>query len=266
MGKRNRNMKVDRVILASNNNPTYYHFWNPLSKVYNEKFGINPTLLWVGEESEIESLGLSNEYGDIITVQAHPDYHIPWQTTWGMFWVTQFYPDDTCLIIGIDQVPLSNLFLNMVSPFSDDSYAMLIADAYRPNHWSIEGSASPSSYHIAKGSTFQKIYNFDSDFKSEMTKVHDSGIKGFWEDTAGRWGIDETYSSAKLRATDVPIHSLDNFTLLCERRIECERHKETPYNLDLLRSGWYSESHLCRPFTNHVEYITNLFNNIPSCL
>jgi hypothetical protein len=259
-------MKVNRVILSSNNNPTYYHFWNPLSKVYVEKFGISPTLVFAGTEDELKELNLSTEYGEIIIQEAHKDYHIPWQTTWMLFWATQFYPEDTCLIIGIDQVPLSDMFLKMVEPFSEDSYCMLIADAYRPHHWSKEGSASPSSYHIAKGKTFDYVYQFDSDWMKEADKVHKSGIKGFWEDTEGRWGIDETYSSSKLRQSNVLVHSLDNFGLLCERRIECERHKETPYDLEKLKQGWYSESHLCRPFTNHVEYITNLFNTIPKCI
>jgi len=258
-------MKIDRVILSTNNNPTYYHFWNPLSKVYVEKFGIQPTLVFAGTQDELNELNLSTEYGEIIVQPTHPDYHIPWQTTWMLFWATQFYPSETCLIIGIDQVPLSGMFIkDMIKDINENSYAMLIADAYRPNHWT--STSSPSSYHIAKGSTFDKVHNFECDWLTEATKVHSSGIKGFWEDTEGRWGIDESYSCHNLRnAKEVNIVSLNNFTLLCERRIECERHKETPYDINKLQQGWYSESHLCRPFTNHVNYITNLFNSIPEC-
>ena len=43
-------MKIDRVLLASNNNKLYYEFWNHASKVYHEKFGLKPTLIWVGTE------------------------------------------------------------------------------------------------------------------------------------------------------------------------------------------------------------------------
>ena len=259
-------MKINRVILSSNANPTYADFWNPLSKVYAEKFGISPTLVWMGTEVEAKEFNISDEYGEVIYQPFHPDYHIPWQTTWALFWATQFYPDDVCIIMGIDQVPLSNLFFNMAHPYSDDSYLMLIADAYRPHYWSKEGSASPSSYHVAKGSTFDKVHNFDGDWLKEATKVHQSGVMGFWEDTEGRWGVDENYSCHNLRKSDVPIYGLDNFGLLVERRIECERHKETPYDLNKLQQGWYSESHLCRPFKNHVNYITKLFNDIPKCI
>jgi len=256
-------MKIDRVILSSNNNPLYYHFWNPLSKVYFEKFNILPTLIWFGTKEEIKELGLSEQYGQIIISGHNENYPLPFQTTWALFYYTKLFPNDVCLTIGIDQVPLSGMFIkDMIKDFSGDSYNMLIADAYLPHHWSKEGGASPTAYHIAKGSTFNNIYKFENTFEAEIEKMCNSGVKAFWEDTAGRWGIDETYSSSKLREYKGEINSLNNFGLLCERRIECERHIETPFDTDRLKAGWYSESHLCRPFTNHTEYITRMFNTI----
>lgn len=254
-------MKIDRVILSSNFNPTYYHFWNPLAKVYRDKFGIKPTLVWLGSFKELHDAGIDTTLGDIILQEPHKDYPIPFQTTWSLFWATQVFPNDNCLIMGIDQVPLSTMFFDLVNPLEETDYAMLIADAYKPNYWT--ATASPSSYHVAKGSTYMKAYQFELDFNKEIEKVCNSGVVAFWEATEGRWGIDETYSCAKLREGKVNVVAFDKFNLLTERRIECERHKETPYNLELLKQGWYSESHLCRPFTNHKEYITNLFDSIP---
>jgi hypothetical protein len=43
-------MKIDRVILVSDNNPLYYEFWTDLSFTYKEKFGIKPTLIFFGEK------------------------------------------------------------------------------------------------------------------------------------------------------------------------------------------------------------------------
>jgi len=259
-------MKIERVILSSNNNPLYYHFWNPLSKVYFTKFGIMPTLVWFGTEKEVSELGLSDEFGEIIICQANANYPIPFQTTWALFYHTLFYPNEVCLTIGIDQVPLSGMFIkDMISHITDEHYIMQIADAYMPHHWTIEGSASPTAYHIAKGETFNKIYQFEDTFEKEIEKLCNSGVKAFWEDTSGRWGIDETYSSHKLRQyrdSGGKIVSMANFGLLVERRIECERHKEMPFDAERLKQGWYSESHLCRPFTNHTEYITKMFNLI----
>jgi len=259
-------MKIDRVILSANNNPLYYHFWNPLSKVYFEKFNILPTLIWYGTPEEITQLGLSDAYGDIIICQPNTNYPLPFQTTWGLFYHTKLFPNDVCLTIGIDQVPLSGMFIkDMIAHLTDDNYVMLIADAYMPHHWTVEGSASPTAYHIGKGETFNKIYQFENNFADEIEKICTAGVKAFWEDTAGRWGMDETYSSKMLRAyrdANGKIVSMNNFGLLCERRIECERHKETPFDVEKLKQGFYSESHLCRPFTNHVDYITKMFEII----
>jgi hypothetical protein len=104
--------------------------------------------------------------------------------------------------------------------------------------------------------------DFELDFKEEVKKVYESGVKAFWEEGEGMWGIDETYSCANLRKYQGRIDCFGKFGLLQERRIECERHKETAYDLDRLNQGWYSESHLCRPFNNHIEYITKMFNDI----
>ena len=59
-------MKVNRVILSSNNNDLYYPFWNILSKLYKTKFGIEPVLIFLGTEEEKLECGLSDEYGEII--------------------------------------------------------------------------------------------------------------------------------------------------------------------------------------------------------
>ena len=107
-------MKIDRVILASNENINYYPFWNPLSKVYKENFKIEPTLIWFGEESDIDRLGLSTEYGNIIVQTPHPNYKVGWQTTWSLFYYTKFFPGETITTMGIDQVPLSDIFLRQL--------------------------------------------------------------------------------------------------------------------------------------------------------
>lgn len=250
--------------MSTDPNPLYCDFWNPLSKVYAEKFGIRPTLVFLGSASEADECGISSLYGDIKYVKPHPDYLIPWQATWVTFWATRYYPDEVILTIGIDQVPLSRLFLDMVQNLNENDYAMLIADAYRPHYWT--ETASPTSYHIAKGSTFGKAYQFEDNFHKEIEKVRNSGIKAFWEDGEGMWGIDETYSCHNLRQGRVNVVAIDNFRLLCERRIECERWKEPEYNPQLLSDGWYSESHLCRPYSAHKEWIDKLFNDIPVCL
>lgn len=267
-------MKINRVILASNENINYYPFWNPISKVYKENFGIIPTLIWFGSDSDIQRLGLNDEYGDIIVQNPHENFKTGWQTTWSLFYYTKFFPEDIITIMGIDQVPLSNMFLGeMIKNCGDDEYVMLIDDAYSPIYWENSNGTSPSAYHIAKGKTFNKVYQFEESFHKEVEKVYNDPIErdfnsncAFWQSGEEKWGLDESYSSKKLREykrNGGNITPLSKFKLLADRRIECYRHQETIYNDDLLKSGYYSESHLCRPYTDHVKYIDRMISLIP---
>lgn len=270
-------MKIDRVILVSNNNETYYGFWNPLSRVYKEKFGIKPTLVWVGTEKEKNECNISDEFGEVIVVEPNNKYPLS-QCTWASFWITQFFQNDVCFICGIDEVPLSGMFIkDIVSQYSENDYLMLIADAYLPDHWTIDASTSPSGQHVSLGRNFVKIYNFENDFKDEVEKIFNSGAheayirrnpNGYWPVILEHpyWGIDECYYSQVLRSYkgDVVIQSLSHFQMMRERRIDCMRNVEIPYDLEKLKNSWYSQAHLCRPFKNHSNYILNLFENIPN--
>jgi len=272
--KNNIKMKIDRVLLASNENINYYPFWNPLSKIYKENFGIKPTLIWFGEENDIERLNLSREYGEIIIQKPNENYPVAWQTTYAPFYYTKFFKNEIVTTIGIDQVPLSSMFLiDMIKDIDDEQYVTLIDDAYLPIYWSNPNGTSPSAYHIGKGETFDKIYNFEETFILEVEKIYNMKVErdydpndAFWASKEEVWGMDESYTSKKLREykkNNGKITCFSNFQKLKERRIECYRTMETPYNDDLLLNGWYSESHLCRPYTDHVEYINRMFSLIP---
>jgi hypothetical protein len=258
-------MKINRVILVTDANPMYVDFWNPISKVYRDKFGWEPTLVFLGSREQAAELGmLSISYGLI----PHPDYSLPLQATLAMAFAAGQFPNDTILIQGIDEVMLSPLFPSMVDKYEDDTYVQLIDDAYLPHHWSNPGGTSPSGLHVAKGSTFQRVYDFPASFHEYVERVCGSGIPAFWDapDRDGRWGLDESHTSQKLREfrdKGGKVACEGKFGLLVERRIECERWKEPVYDLDKLNAGWYSQSHLCRPYADHKEWLDKLFNDIP---
>lgn len=259
-------MKVTRVLLAANDNPDYSQFWNPLSRIYKENFGIQPTLVWLGEAPDIERLGLSSEFGNILIRKPHPEHHIGWQSAWSIFWHMKFYPDDTFLTMGIDQVPLSKLYFEILKAFDDDSYVMLADDGYPTSNWAT-GGTSPTSFHVCKGSVASKIYGFDELFHVEIDKISNSGIKPYYEAMGNKWGLDESYASHKLREyRDLggKVECRSMFKYICDMRIECGRINETSYSRDRLKAGAYGDAHLCRPFVAHKEYIETMLKLIPS--
>jgi hypothetical protein len=259
-------MKIDRAILISDNNPLYYSFWNNLSKTYKEKFNINPTLIFFGTQEELETANLSTKYGNII-IETSVNNVLPWQYTWALFYYTKFYLNEVCVIMGIDQIPLGTYFLkDIIQDVNDDQYVMLIDDQYTlenkfPKKWD-QGGFSPSAYHIAKGSTFNSIYNFEDSFEKEIKKINSLNIPTMWIDG---WGTDEAYSSKMLRE----YHNRDRISDLSasdsflKRRIDCHRHNEVPYDINLLNSNYFIECHACRPYEHHQQYLDTLFNNIP---
>ena len=258
-------MKVERIIVSSNNNATYYPFWNIISEVYSKNFGIKSTLMWHGLESDISNYDISDKYGDIITLPIHPEYQVPWQTTWGYFYGTKFYPNEVCMILGIDEILLSNFFNSFIKDIDPDVYVTLIDDAYLPSHWQNPGGTSPTAYHIAKGKIFNEVYKFNNNFLLEIEKVYKSK-DSFWSTGKDKWGIDESYSSKRLRKykdSKGKITSFSKFSFLQERRINCHRNQEVPYDINLLQKGFYSEIHCCRPYLNHKNYLDTLVKNIP---
>jgi hypothetical protein len=169
--------------------------------------------------------------------------------------------------MGIDQIPLGTFFLrDVIEDVDENNYVMLIDDQYKYESkarfkWD-EGGYSPSAYHMAKGKTFNEIYNFEETFENEIIKIHNLNIKTMWGD---KWGTDEAYSCNKLYTfTDRSrITDLSKTKDFLKRRIDCYRNFEAPYDLDLLKNNYYIECHSCRPYSSHKNYIDNLFNKIP---
>lgn len=259
-------MKIERVILVSNNNPLYYDFWNNLSKTYKTKFGINPTLVFFGTQDQVDDAKLSTEYGEII-VQSEIQNILPWQYTWALFYFTKYYKNEVCAVMGIDQIPLGTYFLkDVILDIPENNYVMLIDNQYtlehkHPKKWD-EGGFSPSAYHIAKGETFDDVYKFEDSFESEIRKIDSLNIKTMWGE---KWGTDEAYSCNKLNSFEdrSRISDLSLALEFLNRRIDCHRHNEVSYDVSKLNNNFFIECHACRPYSNHKTYLDNLFNNIP---
>lgn len=260
-------MKVDRVILSSNLNPMYYDFWNIVSKIYRENFGIIPTLVFFGTEEDVKRIGLSTEYGEILYEKEIPN--IPnWQFTWALFYATKYFKNETCLIMGIDHIPLGTYFIkDLIEKIDDYKYVMMVDNHYsfsgqKSNDWDTGGYCQ-SSYHIAKGSTFNQFYNFEDSFESEINKVNNSKVTPMW---GNGWGMDEAYSSKILyeypnRNRIVGLKKAFEYSL---RRIDCVRNNEVKYDVNLMKNNFYIDCHSVRPISNHVEYIQEMIKNIPS--
>lgn len=207
-------MKIDRITFSCNEKNEYARFWNPISKFLKKKFGLNSSLLYVGKEKK----DISDEYGDVHHIYCGDSIPTYIPAIWGYFYVASFYPEEVCMTSGID-MPILNLdyFNEKISRFDEDSsYIVMNATGYGSLDEFLSGKNTvPSYYHVAKGKTFSKVLNFDSDFKKEIHKFnsldYSSRYNGYshnpamflWEtsvENGGKWCLDEMYSSDLIRS------------------------------------------------------------------
>jgi len=261
-------MKIDRVIFCLNNNKTYTGFWNPFSRVWKQKYNIKPTLMFVGTKEELESNDFSEEWGEIYRLDPVEDVivdpNLDWSTTWALFYGSSLFEDEVCLTAGIDQLPLSNNFFNFLlnsDEIGDDKYVIALADAYKdflPNVY-------PSSWHIAKGSTYKRILQLDSDWERELKKVFSHREK-YPTLPENFWALDELYSSDIIN--QYAKQNEDN-KIVCFQIFHkvwaparLDRAGRLKYDKDFLQAGRYSEIHCPRPFEEHEEYLLKLIEDL----
>jgi hypothetical protein len=270
------NKIVDRVIMCLTNNENYIDFWNYISKVYRVKFNTTPTLMFSGNEDELNELKktgrLSLEYGEIIhlpRVDGVPfDPKLDWTCTWGLFYGASLFPNDVCMLSGIDQIPLSGKFFDLLNNINPrEKYVIGFSDAY--GH---AGASYPSSHHAGLGSFFKRIYGIENDWASELIKVHDHRyLCTNLQEFPNFWGLDEAYSSKIIRdclskGSEVPLALVGNFFQWWRAGRIDRVHgviQMTPELLQGIRTSQYTEYHSVRPFSKNGN-MEVVFENIPS--
>lgn len=254
-------MRVNRVVITLTPNPIYVPYWNVISRVWHTKFGITPTLVFNGDQSELDSCALSTAHGEIMRLDSIPEVRLnrqrDWSCTWSLFYGASLFPNEVCMLSGIDQMPLGSMFFDAVRDLPESAYAVGFGDAYG-------GTGYPSSHHVAKGRRYQEIFGIDADWKTEVVKVFATRPQWPGVDPADAWGLDEAYSSALLQTrTDVVF--LD-FFWKCWQPARLERDTAiTESVLTSVRLNQRSEWHLPRPLVD-VDTVNTVANAIPKCL
>jgi hypothetical protein len=271
-------MKIDRVILVLNNNPTYTHFWKVVSKVWKNNFNIKPTLIFKGTQKEFDSKNFGISPEDYIIVNPVPEVsesNPDWSVTWSFFWGASQFPNDTCLLAGIDQIPLGDFFFKKISEFSDDKFVIGFFDAYKNYTKDTLGYFNtstnvlyPSSHLVGKGKKFKEIFEIDDNWEDEILKVYNSQDRYHLKNnfySVKLWGLDECYASEKISVykNQGDLIHLDIFwDYWVKNRIEVLGNLTPKFDINLLKEGHYSEI-TTKNFFAHKSKIDNIINNIP---
>jgi len=250
-------MKVDKVIIALDNNETYTHFWNLFAPIWVDVFKIKPVLIFNGTTDEFNQLNFNVtncEHIIVNKIESLPNTRPDWSVTWSLFWgVTQF-KEDVCMLIGVDQLPLSLFFFDKIKDYSNDDFIVGFSDAYTNYNKETLGYFNtksnvmyPSSHLVGKGIVFKEIFEIEDLWEDEVKKVYSKKELFylnciFYPNTL--WGLDECYSSDKIFnfANKEKIQHLNIFwDYWHKNRIDLGGNINDNFSIDNLKNGQYSE-------------------------
>lgn len=98
-------LKLQRVILATNNNPLYIQFWPIVAPLW-QKMGLRPTLALIADET----CTVDTTIGDVIRFSPLQGVPESLQAQVIRLLLPILFPDDGCLISDIDMLPISRSY------------------------------------------------------------------------------------------------------------------------------------------------------------
>ena len=239
-------MKIDTVILSSNDNPNYIQFWPIVSEAWN-LMGVEPILIYTGEQK-------LNLKGNVINFfSKNIDSSFVAQN------IRILYPSllngNTCLVSDIDNLPLSKkYFVDSVLSFNDDSFIIYRPDACPPNMISM-------MWNAARSSTWKEIFDIDSEknlekyLKKWYTKKYTvEGTAWYTDQIKLRKYVNKFSKKNKSRIVELDDTEMGFFRF---NRNRLEKHfnmiQENP-NLE------FTDFHMPRPFNEYEELINKVFD------
>lgn len=246
-------MKIDYVILSSDNNPLYIDFWPIVSKIWKEKFNITPILALI-DNDDILLDKIDKTYGDVYKFDIIDDVPIYLQCLWIRYWITSKFKNSVCMISDIDMIPLSKYyFIDSISEIDNNDYVHLnpCYDSY---------GTLPSCYHIGKGSLLKEIWKLDDKWEDSIKRLNNLNLGRSPDNLVDKikWFSDEKYSSDLIfewRKTNI---NRVNFIKREDMR-RIDRYYWS-YDKELVKSGYYYDSHCVRPYTIYKSEIDKLIN------
>lgn len=245
-------MKIDKVLVSSDDNPLYLEFWESCSRTWKEKMGLDPVLLYFGRGNPTE------KYGEVVRIDPCSDYPLYLQTLWIRYWYPRTKPDTCFCISDIDMYPLNRgYFVDMIGGWPQESHG----------HLTNFTTPYPSCYHLGLGSTFKEMFSLPETFADSLAELMTYSYKrastphpdfvGFND-----WGIDESYATHKIQQNVViPTFRLNRHP--SQRRLD---RSNWNFRLEDIAKGTYLDSHSLRPYTDHQESIEQVLAAIPSRL
>tara|TARA_B100000131_G_C17947033_1_gene544832 strand:- start:31 stop:771 length:741 start_codon:yes stop_codon:yes gene_type:complete len=237
-------MKIDKVILSSNNNPEYLDFWPLVSEAW-KRLDVEPILIYT-DKDKIDLPGKIIHFYiegiDPVFVAQNIRILMP-----------ALFPNDNSITADIDDLPLSKkYFIENVTDIPDHMFVV-----YR---WGfITETMIPISWTLAKGSTWQKIFNIqnENDIINKLISWYPlnygKGHKNWYTDQLKLKKYISIYEKNNPRGV---IYFTDQ--MLHFNRIDRNEIDGVLYNLEKKKVE-YTDYHMPIPFNQFEETIRKIY-------
>ena len=152
------NQFFDKVIVSSDESPTFLNFWPIVSKAYQKFFGIKPTLALVSNRSNDENfINSLKEYGEVYTLPVIVGIPIQNLAKVARFIIASQMEDKVCMIEDIDTIPLQSNFI--IDRLCKRNPNFILAVGHEVLAKTEHAGKFPISNITSEGYNFKKLFN-----------------------------------------------------------------------------------------------------------
>lgn len=238
-------LKLDRVILASDANPTYLQFWPLVARAWKQLIGVQPTLILIADES----VQVDETLGDVIRLKPIEGVSTATYAQCVRLLAPAYYENEVCIISDIDMLPISReYFCDSIKDFSDSTFVVYRDKAYGEN-----SKRFPMCYNAGKGRLFKSIFRFSSvdDIPRLVQK---------WVEMGLGWNTDEIMLLAYVRNWP---YMKDHCAFLGHTSMESRRIDRANWRYSKTRLGnYYIDAHMVRPLDAYYDEIKALADDL----
>ena len=238
-------MKIDRVIVSTNDNPNYVDFWPLVAEAWNI-IGIKPTLFLISEDFEVDT-----GVGEVIRVKPLESAPTALQAQCIRLIGPTLFPDEVCLLSDLDMMPLSReYFTEQIKQVDENKLVVFSSDAYPHGHPCI-----PMCYIAAKGKLYEEVFDVKFDDYADIIQN--------WYNMDYGWNTDERILHDKLKSWSKYEEECVNLKrgfrqgYSAPKRIDRTDMAFIPMKIF---EKLYVDFHMPRPYSKYTEVINYIFD------
>lgn len=231
-------MKIDYVIISSDNNSMYKDFYHIVAKRWKD-LGFKTYYINITNKDSI----VENEYGFIHKIKSFDFVSTGFQSQVVRLFSSKFI-EGNLLMSDIDMLPINGDYYNQYNnELTDDNVIIYSGQPY--------GNVPyyPMCYVLSNSKNYIKYLDIENLSFEEYCKMLLDNYKE-------SWNTDENFMYDKFEnhKDKVIVKTRD-----LSRRVDRGNWR---YDLNLLKNGHYIDSHMLRPYLTYKKYIDELINYI----